>query len=108
MHIVFLVSRGPWGLLEIYREKGRNTLNYVKPLFLGDVLPQFCWWVLVPYVSLVSHYSAIGDTISCDAHCSAMGFRGVLFCDTPPPVRQGHYYTCLAIRGGGGVFRSGH
>ena len=28
---------------------------------------------------LVSHYSAIGDTISCDAPYSAIGFRGELF-----------------------------
>ena len=28
--------------------------------------------------SLVSHYSAIGDTISCDAPYSAIGFRGKL------------------------------
>ena len=33
--------------------------------------------------SLVSHYSAISDTISCDAPYSAIGFRGKLFCDTP-------------------------
>ena len=31
------------------------------------------------WVSLVSHYSAIGDTISCDAPYSAIGFRGKLF-----------------------------
>ena len=32
---------------------------------------------------LVSHYSAIGDTISCDASYSAIGFRGkfFFFCD---------------------------
>ena len=33
---------------------------------------------------LVSHYSAIGDTISCDAPYSAMGFRGKLFLRYPP------------------------
>ena len=32
---------------------------------------------------LVSHYSAIGDTISCDAPYSAIGFRDKLLCDTP-------------------------
>ena len=86
-------------------------------------------------VNLVSHYSAIGDTISCDAPYSAIGFRGKSFlrypllrpvfglqqaifkersgcvaaivCDTTRnTVRQGYCYTCLAI--GGGVFRSGH
>ena len=29
-------------------------------------------------VALVSHYSAIGDTISCDAPYSAIGFKGKL------------------------------
>ena len=29
-------------------------------------------------IHLVSHYSAIGDTISCDAPYSAIGFRGKL------------------------------
>ena len=33
---------------------------------------------------LVSHYSAIGDTISCDAPSSAIGFRGKLFLRYPP------------------------
>ena len=34
--------------------------------------------------ALVSHYSAIGDTISCDAPYSAIGFRGKLFLQYPP------------------------
>ena len=79
--------------------------------------------------TLVSHYSAIGDTISCDAPYSAIGFRGKFFlqyplarsvfglrsaifkersggvaaivCDTTGnTVRQGYCYTCLAIGGG--------
>ena len=33
---------------------------------------------------LVSHYSAIGDTISCDAPYSAIGFTGKLFLRYPP------------------------
>ena len=33
---------------------------------------------------LVSHYSAIGDTISCDAPYSAIGIRGKLFLRYPP------------------------
>ena len=37
---------------------------------------------IAPIIS-VSHYSAIGDTISCNAPCSAIGFRGRLFCDSP-------------------------
>ena len=77
----------------------------------------------------MSHYSAIGDTISCDAPYSAIGLRGKLFlryplvrpvfglrqaiftersggvaaiaCDTTGnTVRQGYCYTCLAIGGG--------
>ena len=32
---------------------------------------------------LVSHYGAIGDTISCDAPCSAIGFRGKLLLRYP-------------------------
>ena len=35
-------------------------------------------------IILVSHYSAIGDTISCDAPYSAIGFRGKLFVRYPP------------------------
>ena len=37
-------------------------------------------------VHLVSHYSAIGDTISCDAPYSAIGFRGKFFPAMPPLV----------------------
>ena len=40
------------------------------------------FWLLVS--PLVSHYSAIGDTISCDAPYSAIGFRGKLFLRYPP------------------------
>ena len=35
-------------------------------------------------LSLVSHYSAIGDTISCDAPYGAIGFRGKVFLRYPP------------------------
>ena len=78
---------------------------------------------------LVSHYSAIGDTISCDAPYSAIGFKAKLFLRSPPckawlwiaiaifmersggaaaivcdttenTVRQGYCYTCLVIGGG--------
>ena len=46
---------------------------------------------------LVSHYSAIGDTISCDAPYSAIGFRGKLFLQYPPcqvclRIVIGHFY----------------
>ena len=81
---------------------------------------KFCptkWTMLVHFGLLVSHYSAIGDTISCDAPYSAIGFRGkplpryplvrpvfggvaAIFCDsTENTVRQGYCYTCLAIGG---------
>ena len=36
---------------------------------------------------LMSHYRAIGDTISCDAPCSATGFRGKLFLRYRPPLQ---------------------
>ena len=45
-----------------------------------------CDWAFKPPV-LVSHYSAIGDTISCDAPYSAIGFRGKLLLRYPPLVR---------------------
>ena len=32
--------------------------------------------------ALVSHFCAIGDTISCDAPYGAIGFRASFFCDT--------------------------
>ena len=35
-------------------------------------------------MDLVSHYSAIGDTISCDAPYSAICFRGKFFLRCPP------------------------
>ena len=46
---------------------------------------------------LVSHNSAIGDTISCNAPCSAIGFRGKLFLQYPPSkaclwIAIGHLY----------------
>ena len=79
---------------------------------------------------LVSHYSAISNTTSCDALYGAIGFRGKLLLRYRPPrpvfglrwatltersegvaaivcdttektVRQGYCYTCLAIGGGG-------
>ena len=36
------------------------------------------------FLCLMSHYSAIGDTISCDAPYSAIGFRAKLFLRCPP------------------------
>ena len=83
-----------------------------------------------PRARLVSHYSAICNTISCDAPYSGIVFRGKFFCDarlvrpvfgtaivdfkersvgvaaivcdtTGNTVRQGYCYTCLAIAGGG-------
>ena len=46
-------------------------------------------------IFLVSHYSAIGDVISCDASISAIGFRGKLF------LRYPHSKACLWIAIGG-------
>ena len=40
--------------------------------------------VLLGVVFLVSHCSAISDTVSCDAPYSATGFRGKLFLRYPP------------------------
>ena len=42
------------------------------------------FWCAKTPVYLVSHYSAIGDTISCDAPCSSIGFRGKLSLPYPP------------------------
>ena len=36
------------------------------------------------FTNLVSHYSAIGDTVLCDAPYSAIGFRGKFFLRCPP------------------------
>ena len=47
-------------------------------LFACDNEIQFCDFILV------SRYSAIGDTISCDAPFSAIGFRRKLFLRYPP------------------------
>ena len=55
---------------------------------------------------LVFHFCAIGDAISGDAPCSAIGFRGKPFFVIGPAivgdstgntVRQGYCYTCLGI-----------
>ena len=48
-------------------------------------------------LTLVPHYSAIGDTISGDASCSAIGFRGKLSLRYPPSkaclgTATGHAY----------------
>ena len=60
--------------------------------------------------SLMSHYGAIGDTISCDFPYSTTGFRSKLSLRYPPSkaclwtaigpdntVRQGSHDRCLAI-----------
>ena len=88
------------------------------------------WSRMLPVQStcLASHYSAIGDTISCNTPYSVIGFRGKLFLRYPlvrsvfgprsaifterrggvaavvcntigSTVRQGYCYTCLAIGG---------
>ena len=57
--------------------------------------PKFLWKLWS--TPLVSHYSAIGDTISCDTPYSTMGFRGRLFLRYPPCqvclwIAIGHFY----------------
>ena len=49
-------------------------------------LERLCLGVEAQYFSkyLVSHYRAIGNTISCDAPYSAIGFIGKLFLRYPP------------------------
>ena len=103
---------------------GHNLAHKPNMLFpLGNRLRFQCG------PDLVSHYSAIGDTISCDAPYGAIGFKDKLFLRYPPclaclwiaighfkersggvaaivcdttgnTVRQGYSYTCLAIWGG--------
>ena len=53
--------------LQIPAQDPIQRIIHVRVLFLD------------PGEYLVSHYSAIGDTISCDAPYSAIGFRGKLF-----------------------------
>ena len=43
-------------------------------------------------MDLVSHYSAISDTISCDTPYSAIGFRGELFLRYCLWIAIGHFY----------------
>ena len=43
-------------------------------------------------IILVSHYSAIGDAVSCDPPCSAIGFRGMVF------LRYPSSKVCLGLR----------
>ena len=53
------------------------------------------WWLGSPGCSpesLVSHYSAIGDTTSCDSPCSAIGLRGISF--SPIAFFQGLSLDC--------------
>ena len=49
------------------------------------VIKQTFRWTQIRWVLLVSHYSAIGSTIACDAPYSAVGFRGKFFQRCPPP-----------------------
>ena len=58
----------------------------------------------------VSYYSAIGDTISCNAPYSAIGFRGKLVLQYPPRYHRKHSVTgvLLNLSCDRGVFWSGH
>ena len=58
-------------------------------------------WLMLPcrtdFVHLVSHDNEIGDIISCDARCSAIGFGGKFFLRCPPSNAclrgaTGHFY----------------
>ena len=51
------------------------------------------WYCCSVLLHLVSHYSATGDTISCDVPYSAIGFRGEPFLRYPPPL-QGLSLDC--------------
>ena len=58
------------------------------------------WYEPAAEVSgLVSQDSAIGDTLSCDAPYSAIGFRGKLSCDRPPRTK-----ACLGLRAIGHLY----
>ena len=110
-------------ILEIPRVKKDPVRNdpFVRCQPVEDVA-DICW-----RLCLVSHCSAIGDTVSCDGPCSSIDFRGKLVlrypskaclwiamghfygkkwgvaaivCDTTEnTVRLGYCYTCLAIGG---------
>ena len=68
---------------------GKNSLGiYLEIIFCEDGTISAIWpkSAIVPdgqLFKLVSHYSGIGDTISCDAPYSAIGFRGKLFLRYP-------------------------
>ena len=77
-----------------YEEKIRSAINIISgggKVRSRDVLFEVTvdgelrctkTWIMADFGyairHLVSHYSAIGDTISCDAPYSAIGFRGKL------------------------------
>ena len=111
----------------------------VIPIAIFPKFPASACWLAFPYSSegspecLSVPFSAIGDTISCDAPYSAIqrpaflaippllglssdcnrpfftersGGVAAIVCDaTGNTVRQGYCYTCLAM---GGLFWSGH
>ena len=54
-------------------------------------------WLATAMATQVSHYRASSNTISCDAPYSTIGFRGKLFCDTPPPMDHGFQTQGLAL-----------
>ena len=58
-----------------------RTPRGVQKVCAKEVRAHFSFPILL---NLVSHYSAIADTILCDAPYSAIGFRGKLFLRYPP------------------------
>ena len=64
-------------------EKGTKERKRMLPR--KNCKPPVVWElpILATLQILVSYYSAIGDTISCDAPCSAIGFSGKLFLRYP-------------------------
>ena len=63
-------------LLNLSRPSAIRTSGLVMQLLLGHL-------GFLGTTFLVSHYSAIGDAISCDAPYSAIGFRGKFFLRCP-------------------------
>ena len=95
-------TRGKRGkIAEICRFLGGSSFSAIFPFFSGGPNPilSAIFSLVLPEAQkcLVSHYSAIGDTISCDAPCGAIGFRGRIFLQYPPSksclwIAIGHFY----------------
>ena len=136
------VLLGTRALRRVLRKRGGVHRRHLKHAVSQSTAPSACTLLsgsqkkTVFLATLVSHYSAIGDTISCDGPYSAIGFRGKFFLRCPSYKAClwraiGHLYgkkwECssdslryhrehsatgvllhLSRDRGGGVFRSGH